>query len=1099
MVTNVEIAAQLLPQLTSYLPEAHVQNISVPLSTPGLDPSPWEVLTYHLSTAVLSLGLRNPSARHYVTNTINRYIQTWEQSAHYLCNMTLEEEEEMHDPAGGMVSRVVVLAISMLGFLEAATKNAHFWTAGERMVIIQTLRNALSERFFVTLETSLSMMRNARRGHGQWRTWKHYLKRYAAIGRPLGATLLQLGFIQYTAACASLQVMPSQQLRDQDVLELLFQCEKLPPLHDEALDVPIDALIEIAADNIRLLNEESDYLRMGSAWQQRLAFAVKANALKCFLCCTIIDEDLADSESLISWLEATLSDQVQVADELLATVVFKSMAILAKTSAAVASSMSRTLPRLIVQGGLDPRTASIAAECLASVLQTLPQDATITTLYSLGNVLSAPTGAPGMIDRNMTASPYLEPQQPKLNGNGNGTIYTSDRPGGSVISLAPADEEPSVIYLSIVEAVVLIANSCKDDKIAALAISMLVQKIGKLSAEVDAAILVEGATLVMRSAPSEFRGVLKLYSRLCHDALTNGNSLRLDAIMKARLHLANNLKQESELFEIYLLHLLDEIVSKGDAHEGENQRVADIELAAQEIGQLLRPLATLVQVNASPELEQALKIDGFANLQRDAWFNAVVHGFTLTSPLGRRYRTEMRILALYSQPLVPEDRLDQLEGDIELNTTLRRGKSPEHTKDHQKHLLEVLPSCEAEIRQLNHSEIVFLTAAYLVENLRASAGDCTRILTYFLDAKMKAGSTLGKCMFAITKTAIQTYLSKTHGGKLHSFSSPFVAQQLALFFSGACHRIQRVQQVAIDCADLIISQVPSALCQKSSLFALFELLSIMWTACLDQEIEEYEWRSTWKSVRGNVEVHLSDDYSFRRATLVELHKWAKKWMLFVLNIAPLDIKGLIQTYLSEFEDDGRFGHISLGRSFALEMGGVIPKSDQRLGAIENQPIIGINTASDFVAQYTTRQEYRFVGGIRDDDQEWVRSGSEPNPMQRTKTRLDKSLEDANALLVDMESRTLAHKHVSIGEIRDVLRRAGALLCSSEKDQTAIVHHLVGIPFAVFTKQSIKLGISLWMGVIKENPRMESRIFVEIAENWENTVRKRRGLFDRRLR
>lgn len=41
----------------------------------------------------------------------------------------------------------------------------------------------------------------------------------------------------------------------------------------------------------------------------------------------------------------------------------------------------------------------------------------------------------------------------------------------------------------------------------------------------------------------------------------------------------------------------------------------------------------------------------------------------------------------------------------------------------------------------------------------------------------------------------------------------------------------------------------------------------------------------------------------------------------------------IQTYLSEYEDDGFYGHVSLGRSFALEMGTVVPTTDQRLGDI----------------------------------------------------------------------------------------------------------------------------------------------------------------------
>lgn len=101
-------------------------------------------------------------------------------------------------------------------------------------------------------------------------------------------------------------------------------------------------------------------------------------------------------------------------------------------------------------------------------------------------------------------------------------------------------------------------------------------------------------------------------------------------------------------------------------------------------------------------------------------------------------------------------------------------------------------------------------------------------------------------------------------------------------------------------------------------------------------------------------------------------------------------------------------------------------------------------------------------------------------------------------MVELESRTLNNKHVSFAELRDILRRAGALLCKATGDQCAIVHHLVGIPFAVFTKPAIKLGIALWLGVIKENPRMESRILIEVAENWENTVRRKLGLFNTKL-
>lgn len=38
-----------------------------------------------------------------------------------------------------------------------------------------------------------------------------------------------------------------------------------------------------------------------------------------------------------------------------------------------------------------------------------------------------------------------------------------------------------------------------------------------------------------------------------------------------------------------------------------------------------------------------------------------------------------------------------------------------------------------------------------------------------------------------------------------------------------------------------------------------------------------------------------------------------------------------QTYLSDLVVDDTIGHLSLGRSFALEMGSSIPSTDQRLG------------------------------------------------------------------------------------------------------------------------------------------------------------------------
>lgn len=83
-------------------------------------------------------------------------------------------------------------------------------------------------------------------------------------------------------------------------------------------------------------------------------------------------------------------------------------------------------------------------------------------------------------------------------------------------------------------------------------------------------------------------------------------------------------------------------------------------------------------------------------------------------------------------------------------------------------------------------------------------------------------------------------------------------------------------------------------------------------------------------------------------------------------------------------------------------------------------------------------------------------------------------------------------------MKDTLRQAAALLCKARTDQSTLVHHLVDVPFKTFTKQSIKLGVSLWLGVINENPQMESRILTEVVEQWEKTVKTRLGAFSTKL-
>lgn len=337
-------------------------------------------------------------------------------------------------------------------------------------------------------------------------------------------------------------------------------------------------------------------------------------------------------------------------------------------------------------------------------------------------------------------------------------------------------------------------------------------------------------------------------------------------------------------------HLLEAIISKGDVQGMAKGRQNDADLAAREIAQLLEPLALLAANNATKDQEN---IDHFPTLQRDAWYNIVVHGFGLHSTLGKKHRHELQILAKYSAPLVAQDRAGQMESDVDLNTVLRRGTSSQATSEQRRYLVQILPGCEAEIRALSYPELILLKAAHLVETLRAETGECSRLLTYFVDPQLK-DTPLGRCMTAVALQSVTVYLGNTLEGQKESFSAPYVAQQLSLIFAACCHHVKNVQQVAYTCADQIIHQVPSALCQKSSIFTLLDLLTVMWISCLDSDTDEYEWKSTYVLPKSNITVQLSDDYAFRRSTLKTIQAHARVWVTRAINFAPLDVKGLLQ-------------------------------------------------------------------------------------------------------------------------------------------------------------------------------------------------------------
>ncbi|KAK6613896.1 phosphatidylinositol 3 [Botrytis cinerea] len=494
LIDNTYSAEKLTSQLSPYVLEAHTQLfVQSPLFR-AIEPSPVEALSYNLTTALLSIDNCVHASE---IATENRGV-----SSEY----ATEIEEAIH---------VATVTISLLGFLDAVASLVNFWSAKERLDLCERVKAILSEGFLVAVETAFSTIRNTHLQSSHVKEWKRYVRHYAAIGRPLGAMLLQRSFMWLLVAGSSLLLVDVENLKDKDVLSVLMShFEDLrpnTPRNEQVDPETVNTLANIASNEISLLEDGADYLRLGSAWQQRLAFSVKASALTTYMNCAMLSvtDDEVEPETLMSWLEDTLADPVQMADDTLANVVLRSMALVSKLSPQLAPEVSRLLPRFIVQGNPQGNTNTIASACLAYVLNHLSQDAIITTLYTLGNVLNS--GASHPEKHNSVPNGDLA-----LDGAAQSNLYGKNSNGSSISLEIFTEEDTSTVYGNVVQAICAIAQDCQDPKIIALAQSMLLQKIDKINQLIDARIITAAAELSLCGGPLEFRSLLKLYGKITH-------------------------------------------------------------------------------------------------------------------------------------------------------------------------------------------------------------------------------------------------------------------------------------------------------------------------------------------------------------------------------------------------------------------------------------------------------------------------------------------------------------------------------------------------------------------------------------------------------
>jgi phosphatidylinositol 4-kinase len=482
-----------------------------------VEPSPTECLSFHVTAALLALGVHHTDVQQTVSDGINAFLSACAHDADSVSQADDEDPRAVEDAI-----HTATIAVALLGFLDAACAQTHFWKSGGRLGLVKRVRDLLSQRFLVAVEAAFSTIRNAHSHDRQIKEWKRWVRHYEDIDRPLGAMLLQRSFMRLLVAATSLLVAEEDALRESHVLDIIMSGNGLRrPLTARSAEADfrsVELYASVAIDQMNDLESSADFDSLSPA-KQRLAFSVKACALISYLNACTLNHDAADGEVLMAWLEDALADAAGMADEELGSAVLKSMALLCRVSRSFAINVSRPLPRFIVQSGAQSQMVAVASKSLAFVLQMLPKDTVITTIYTLGNVLGSAN------DRQLgDGAGGPDGQDPSH-------VYGNRHSTGSAISLqVSGEEESSVVQGNVVQAICEIASGAKDEKITGLAQSMLAQKIVKLSSPLDARIITGAAALSLSGGQSEFRYLLKRYTAVVHDAVADNKEGILQAV-----------------------------------------------------------------------------------------------------------------------------------------------------------------------------------------------------------------------------------------------------------------------------------------------------------------------------------------------------------------------------------------------------------------------------------------------------------------------------------------------------------------------------------------------------------------------------------------
>ncbi|KAK6462764.1 phosphatidylinositol-4 kinase [Scheffersomyces coipomensis] len=1094
-------AKLLIKKFRVYLLDLQHQKFSYSIATKSNKISPWANLAQHLTTALCNISRQfNHQFQDDVINVFTEFTDKFFAKAY--------DERELTD------------FFTILGYIEGLTQNSQ--------ILIQTPK---SFKLFTTLDACIDNVEflndiefYSSAVHKEDNDYTELLDHsYMASFSPilyiekisyLMTSILNsiLGnksgpLINYILDKASAKYLANEEEAEEEVVD-----ENGFSLAKENLDISqqhmeiIKNLSHNAISKMEFLDRGETYIVYSSYERLKHGYLAKAHNIQILSCGMFTD--IVDIKIAKKFFKNCLQIKQVMLDPDLGLSVLQLGALLVFKDDKVGPSLTRGFTSLIANPKVKSDYSIEASKCVGLASKVLTQDSIVTTIYALTNLVFV--GNDGLQLQSRNSIRKLGPPQFKNGGaSTNGTAAgeflslsrrtsissfpnNGSRSNLSVRSIAGEYDENDYnkVCQNAVSAVIEIAQACNDETIPTLAVTILSQKITKVDSPIGE-LLLKGLVSCAPFLPErEFIILSKLLNRLSLEALEKKNHHLLANLTNARVSLSHKLTPENPLFQVYLHEILQAIISRGDVqvldHHRSHNEISEI---GDQIAIYLKPLSELLPDVNKNEKPLEIKNTETINLFRNIWFNMVVHGYSINAPNSKRHIKELERIAYNSPPLASELSWDRTETTLELNTVLRRGSSNSNVKDHR-HIIGDIFEVH---RTMSYQKLMFLAATVFVESLRVKSGDCSTILHYYSDPSIKT-SGIEKYIGYIAFKIVRDYIILINNGANKQFSSDNISEQLTNMLALCCHRLEDLQDAAIQCCDLLINKVPSSLCHSLSLFSLFDLLTLLFDSIVDAETNQYEPTTSFTADRTGIQLLLSDSYTWRDETFKRFNEKSKHWVRLILLKSNVDVKSLIQTYVTDVNGFQSGKKVEYGVSFALEMAGSVLGNDRQLSSMSRITARDVNTLPSFVAQLSWRSA--FISDLKDanklnnvDDLFSIRSRVEEFKSTLFSTFYhQKPSDQSQKNLLIKQQQNDPQEYIKL--LTDI---AGFTLLQ-EQSEAETLRYLVEIPFMLFDSNIMNIAIGIWFTIMKDRPNLSGLLLSEIAKKWETSIELKKGLF-----